>query len=280
MINGILLAISYYFQNNRMFWTAVLKIKNKKLIPSEVPGTLHLMTYSKSQIKNSEYRAINENLTVQIAKQIFKIPVTDNGLVFFKSGECALIVNNRKYENFKELILLADKIKSMQLDEYDEHEMSYQKIADLLKRIIGAYKVEIEKLFKAAIFNFLFSNNETDINNFYLHKNIEYGDYLSAPCRSLFNSSLHTNTETKNTIPLFTENKSAGFFKKKNSYTLDDISELGLRIGINSTRIIKILELMLSNSERVKEMIKRSLLSVELKETYFNGYYEKLSLIK
>ena len=45
-----------------------------------------------SDFRNRLYSAANENLTMQIAAQVFDIETAENGLCFFQGGEAAYIV--------------------------------------------------------------------------------------------------------------------------------------------------------------------------------------------
>ncbi len=60
--------------------------KNKlRLTTSGEPGQ-YILKPIPYDVKYPEYVPANEHLTMQIAKQVYKIPVAENALIFFKDG--------------------------------------------------------------------------------------------------------------------------------------------------------------------------------------------------
>ena len=59
-----------------------------------------------------------------------------------------------------------------------KYDFSYEEMAELLKRYVNAYSIEVEKYFNIIFFNYLFSNGDSHLKNFSLFRNEKYGDYL------------------------------------------------------------------------------------------------------
>jgi serine/threonine-protein kinase HipA len=56
-----------------------------------VNGVSYILKPIPYDVKYSEYVPANEHLTMQIAKQVYKIPVAENALIFFKDGPPAYL---------------------------------------------------------------------------------------------------------------------------------------------------------------------------------------------
>ena len=141
----------------------------------------------------------NEHLTMQIAKQVFKINVAENGLVFFADNEAAYITkrfdfdaegNKIKQEDFSSL---AQKTASTHGKDF-KYTGSYEDVAALLKRNVSAWQVEMSKLFTIIVFNYLFANGDAHLKNFSLQQSAD-GDYLLSPAYDLMNTSIHVQDE-------------------------------------------------------------------------------------
>ncbi len=111
--------------------------------------------------KNSEFAPANEHLTMQIAKQIFKIETAENALIFFKDGSPAYITKRFDYDANGEKLAVEDFASLLQKSpatdgEQYKYEGSYLELFDALKKYVPAWKVETPKLFTLIIFNYLF----------------------------------------------------------------------------------------------------------------------------
>ena len=110
-----------------------------------------------SDFRNRLYGAANENLTMQIAAQVFGIETAENGLCFFQGGEAAYIVKRfdvkpdgtkRRKEDFASLAGLTAQ-NGGQNYKYDV--LTYEECGDLIRRYLPAWRVEMLKFFDLVV---------------------------------------------------------------------------------------------------------------------------------
>ncbi|NOR45483.1 MAG: type II toxin-antitoxin system HipA family toxin [Candidatus Delongbacteria bacterium] len=227
----------------------------------------------------------NEHLTMQIAKQVYKIPTAENAIIFFKDGTPAYITKrfDVKDNNLKlgkeDFASLAGKTSVNAGDNY-KYDYSYEEIGYLIQKYVPAWRVEIEKFFVIVIFNFLFSNGDAHLKNFALLENSS-GDYLLSPFYDLLNTKLHVNdSDFALTKGLFTDNFKSDKYKTSAHPTLSDFIEFGKRIGVNEKRINKLIAPFIEKHKLIETLIERSFLNSKSKKTYKLNYSTKLNYLK
>jgi len=262
-----------------------LKLDNNKLVLTEKDGEYILKPIPGGVFKSLDQVPYNEHLTMQIARQIYKIDTALNAIVFFSGDEPAYIV--KRFDKMKDgkktlqedFAQIAGRTEETNGQNY-KYDFSYEEIAELMKKHIKPYQIEIEKYFRVIIFNYLFSNGDAHLKNFSLYRNEEYGDYLLTKFYDLLNTSIHVPDESDLALNLFKDNFETDAYKAGSKYTKPDFDEFAKRIGINQNRFIKIYDEMLDKSEQVKEMVDASFLRSDLKEVYFESYSNKLERLR
>lgn len=227
----------------------------------------------------------NEHLTMQIARQVFKIPTAENAIIFFKDGTPAYITKrfDVKDNNLKlgkeDFASLAGKT-SVNAGENYKYDYSYEEIGYLIQKYVPAWRVEIEKFFVIVIFNFLFSNGDAHLKNFALLENSS-GDYLLSPFYDLLNTKLHVNdTDFALTKGLFVGELKSNKYQRSGHPTLSDFIEFGNKIGVNEKRIDKLIAPFIEKHELIEILIDRSFLDSKSKRTYKLNYFTKLNYLK
>ena len=92
----------------------------------------------------------NEHLTMQIARQVYQINTAENALIFFKDEKPAYITKrfDVKKEGGKwgqeDFASLAGKTSENAGFNF-KYEYSYEEMAELMKKYVSAYPIEIEK---------------------------------------------------------------------------------------------------------------------------------------
>jgi serine/threonine-protein kinase HipA len=261
-----------------------LKIENKELIPGERGEYILKPVPSSDQIQNVKHAPSNEHVTMQIAGQAFGINTAVNGIIFFNNGEAAYFTkrfdmhesgNRLLQEDFAQIAGRTEEING----ESYKYNYSCEEIAELMKKYLNAYHIEIEKFFKIIVFNFLFSNNDFHLKNLSLYRNEEYGDYLLAPAYDLSNTLIHSPDKTNFALNLFKED-SVNAVNGGKKYSQKDFIEFSQRIGIKEKRFNAIFTGMLSKSAQVKNLVSRSFLSEELKSVYLDNYIDKYEVLR
>lgn len=228
--------------------------------------------------KNSEFAPANEHLTMQIAKQIFKIETAENALVFFEDGSPAYLTKRFDYdENGNKLAVedfasLLGKSPATDGEQY-KYEGNYLEIFEALKKYIPAWKVEAPKLFTLIVFNYLFANGDAHLKNFSLIET-QQGDFKLSPAYDLLNTKIHIeDSDFALKEGILPKSISSGKI-------IDQLMVLGEKAGMTEKSIIKVLQNLTSKEDQVVDLIGRSFLSEKLKRNYLQSYQRRLKKIK
>lgn len=224
----------------------------------------------------------NEHLTMQIAKQVYKMNVAENGLVFFANGETAYITrrfdfdvkgNKIKQEDFSSL---AQKTAITHGKNF-KYTGSYENVANLLKTNVPAWQVEMSKLFTLIVFNYLFANGDAHLKNFSLQQSAN-GDYLLSPVYDLMNTSIHVQDEDFALQDgLMPQSQHSEIYRLTGHPCKNDFITFGKRIGVLPKKLYAIIEMFSQENPLVYELIDRSFLNDKTKHMYKRSYQERLS---
>lgn len=234
-------------------------------------------------LKRVDQVPANEHLTMQIARQVYRLKTAENALIFFQNGEPAYltkrfdVLKNGHKLGIEDFATLAGKTKETDGDEF-KYNYSYEGIADLIKRYVSAAPIALENFYKLLLFNFLFSNGDAHLKNFSLLE-INDSDYQLSPAYDLTNSRIHVkDPELALTDGLFKDDFTTESYKANAFYAYDDFYTFGLKIGILKTRVLKILD-HFTAEQPVGPLIQRSFLHEEAKGLYFLSYKTRLKTL-
>ena len=233
-------------------------------------------------IINHDYCAANENLTMQIASQIYGIETAANGLCFFRDGQLAYITrrfdvhSEGKYaqEDFASLMGLTNANGG---SDFKYCNGSYEECAYIIRKYVKTASIDILRFFKIVLFNFITLNDDAHLKNFSLVS--DGREYHLSPAYDLVNTSLQI-LEPR----IFALDKE--LFKDKMNLTdtrqvsADDFIELGKRIGLPERLVIQEIKRFTTPNHKADAMIQRSFLSDELKRSYKSGYHYRQTMIR
>ncbi len=228
--------------------------------------------------KNSEFAPANEHLTMQIAKQIFKIETAENALVFFEDGSPAYLTKRFDYNENGEKLAVEDfasllgKSPATNGEQY-KYEGNYLELFDALKKYVPAWKVEAPKLFALIVFNYLFSNGDAHLKNFSLIET-QQGDFKLSPTYDLLNTKIHIeDTDFALKDGLLPKSISKG-------KVIDQLMVLGENAEMTEKSIIKVFQNLTAKEDQVVDLIEKSYLSEKLKRNYLQSYQLRLKKVK
>lgn len=228
-------------------------------------------------LKKLDQVPANEHLTMQIAKQVFKLNVAENVLVFFKDGVPAYLTKRFDIKpdgtkwGIEDFASLAGKTKDSDGENF-KYKYSYEEAGYLIKENVAAWKVEIEKYFSLIVFNYLFSNGDAHLKNFSLLESSK-GDYLLSPAYDLLNTKLHvSDTDFALDKGLFMDDYKSNNYRKNGHPGKKDFLEFGKRIGVKESRINKLLFPFLEKQKMVEILTQRSFLSKPSRKAYLIRY--------
>lgn len=226
----------------------------------------------------------NEHLTMQIARQVFKIKTADNGLVFFRNGEMAYITKRFDYDadgnkiKQEDFASLAHKTAMTHGKDF-KYSGSYEDAAALLKTYVSAWQVEMSRYFTLVLFNYLFSNGDAHLKNFSLQQT-PAGDYLLSPAYDLLNTSLHVQDEDFALREgLFPPSEYSRTYLRTGHPCEEDFFTFGRRIGVLPKKLDQIVSQFQTEYPAVHQLIDRSYLSDKAKRMYHRSYLQKLDRI-
>lgn len=234
------------------------------------------------QIINHEYCAANENLTMQMASQVYGIETAKNGLCFFSDGQMAYITRRfdvcpgGKYaqEDFASLMGLT---KANGGSDFKYNNGSYEECAEIIRRYVKAAPVEIMRFFRVILFNFITLNDDGHLKNFSLLSDGK--EYHLSPAYDLVNTSLHLYEPR-----IFALEK--GLFKEgmrlsdTRQVSAKDFMELGRRIGLPEKLVIQEIARFAKPNDKADALIERSFLSDDLKSSYKSSYHFRQFMIR
>ncbi len=224
----------------------------------------------------------NEHLTMQIAKQVYKINVAENGLVFFANGEMAYITKRFDFDaggkkiKQEDFSSLAQKTSLTHGKDF-KYNGSYEDIAALIRTNVSAWQVEMSKFFILIVFNYLFANGDAHLKNFSLQQSAD-GDYLLSPAYDLMNTSIHVRDEDfalqGGLIPL---SEHSEIYRNSGHPCKEDFITFANRINVLPKKRDSIIEMFSTEFPRIDELISCSFLDKRTKRMYKQSYQERLS---
>jgi len=227
----------------------------------------------------------NEHLTMQIARQVFNIKTAENAMIFFRDGTPSYITRRFDFRDDgmkwgkEDFASLAGKSSDNTGPDF-KYDSSYEELGILIQKFVPAWKIEIEKYFALVLFNYLFSNGDAHLKNFALLEN-GAGDYLLTPSYDLVNTRIHVDdADFALSGGLFSDGYRSANFQKRGHACFDDFMELGKRIGINDSRILKISVPFLEKQPLVETLTQNSFLNVKCKRAYLLHYNTRFNRLK
>jgi len=232
---------------------SVLLVKNKLRLIKETEQGGYILKPIPNVGKNLDQLPANEHLTMQIARQVFKIETAENAFIFFKNGKPAYLTKRFDVsENGSKLAVedfasLAGRTPQTHGENY-KYIGNYLELFKLMKTYLPAYKLE-------AI--------ETQL-----------GDFRLSPAYDLLNTKIHIEDED---------------FALEDKQLPKNISIGNLWIQFNlladkaemsHMQKNKVFENLLSNSAKVERLIEASFLKDKLKRNYLQAYQTRLKKLK
>ena len=252
-----------------------LRIVSKELEPTDNNGTYILKPSTNMQFRLFADMPANEHITMQIAKQIFKLNVAESALLQFTTGEYTYLTKRFDIRNDGSKILQEDLAQTAGLSSdangsnFKYERLSYEEIAYILKQHVSASPIAVEQFFKVLLFNYLVCNGDAHIKNFSIYSPHQDGVYELTPAYDLINTSLHAD-DFRTALDLFKdeENYNGKFFKDNGFYGASDFLEFARRIGIVEKRAQKFILDITAHIPEMDEMLDKSFLSDEAKVLY------------
>ena len=223
-------------------------------------------------LSDRKFVPVNENLTMQIASQVYGIITAANGLCFTENGQRVYIT--RRFDvlpdgsrlAMEDFAAVVGRNEQEDGDNY-KYEGCFEDIAVAIKNNVSAWMVDIERFFELVVFNYIYANGDDHLKNFSLI--LQGEDYRLAPAYDLLNTSLHLNGDDFGLNGGLSPDivKSDVYLKTGHPCRLD-FERFAERIGIVGIRSKRILDKYVSLPEKAIDLINKSLLTEKLKRKY------------
>ena len=228
--------------------------------------------------ENRDFSPANENLTMQIASQIYGIQTAENALCFTRNGEQVYVTkrydvgNDGRKIHQEDLASLAGISRNTHGENFKYNALDYVDLAGLIRRYLPAWRIELVRFFDLMLFNFVFANGDAHIKNFSVIQTSQ-GDYRLSPAYDLINTLLHIPSGE-----IFALRK--GLFKGWNremGVSGADFMEFGRRIGIDAGIARTEIDRFCADYSGIDRLIQNSFLSDELKDDYRQIYRTRIN---
>ncbi|WP_456087729.1 type II toxin-antitoxin system HipA family toxin [Parabacteroides sp.] len=267
-------------------YSAVIKDARITLTPQGMQGTYIIKPApTDRRIRNRKQLPANESLTMQIARQVYKISTAENGMFFFSDGEPAYLTKRfdvlptGKKLAQEDFASLTGKNETTHGADY-KYTGTYEDIANKIKQYVKAWQIETARFFVLVLFNYLFSNDDAHLKNFSLQQT-EDGDYILTPAYDLLNTSLHINEgDFALQGGLSEQIERSDVYEQKGHPCQTDFIRFGRQIGLPQNIIDKAIKPFLEEQAKVKELIANSFLDEKLKRMYWSSYTERLNRLR
>ncbi|RZK15163.1 MAG: type II toxin-antitoxin system HipA family toxin [Hymenobacter sp.] len=224
-------------------------------------------------LKHVEQVPANEHFTMQLARQVFGLPVAACGLLHFADGLPAAYLTRRfdvlptgerlLQEDFAQL---TERSRATHGDNF-KYAGSHEEIAALIRRYVRAAPPALDIFFRLTLFNYLVSNGDAHLKNFSLYR-LPGGDYTLTPAYDLLNTSLHVDDGNGLALDLFADDHETPSFAANGYLAYDDFLELGRRIGLPPSRVRRVLADVAGHEAATATLLGRSFLSAEMQARY------------
>lgn len=260
---------------------AYLALRSKQLIVASWAKSQYILKpvpYNGYRFKDDI--PANEHLTMQLAKQVFNLPVAENALMQLED-KYAYLTKRFNVSAQKQLINQEDFTQIAQLSEENagenyKYSISYERMADLIKDYSQQAEIDLELFFKILLFNAVVKNGDAHARNFSLYD--KQGYFQLAPFYDLLNTHLHNKSDNTFACRLF----EADDEKKKRTFDSANhkvFIRFGEKIGLNQSFIQNSFDEIAEKSNLLKDFIDQSFLSEQAKIVYKKDIRQSLHTI-
>lgn len=223
----------------------------------------------------------NENLTMQIASQVYGIRTAENGLCFTPEGEVVYITKRFDILPDGTKLPMEDFASVLGHNEQEDgkhfkYSGCYEDIADAIRKNVSAWRVDMERFFDLVVFNYIYANGDDHLKNFSLI--LQGEDYRLSPAYDLLNTSVHVNGDDLGLDGGLSPNiERSDVYQKTGHPCRLDFERFGARIGLLETRVTRILDRYMQLPKASMELVGRSFLGDKAKRHYLRMVNERIS---
>lgn len=233
------------------------------------------------QLAYPEAVPANEHLTMQMAVQVFGMPVAPNALVYFSDGGPAYLTRRfdigpdggkLQQEDFAQI---SGRTPDTDGTDY-KYAGSYEEAGKLIQRYVAAAIPAVELFFRHVVFNYVVSNGDAHLKNFSLLR-VGHGEYRLSPAYDLLSTVIHSPGESDTALPLYQDDHLSPFYGKHGFHGGGDFLELARRLSILPQRAERILRRFAENRDRMVRLVTDSFLPETIRDIYLRNLDDRLA---
>ncbi len=252
-----------------------------RLILTVRGGQYILKPVPSSRFRNIIGLPANEHFTMQLARQVFKLPTAACAVMRFADGSPAYLTRRFDVQTDGSRLAQEDfaqvggRTEQEHGDDY-KYDFSHEQMAQLMRQHLPSnYVAELTLLFRLLLFNYLVSNGDAHLKNFSLHRRPDTGEYRLTPAYDLLNTALHVNDGNGMALELFADEFETPSFTANAFLAFDDFLAFGIRIGLPPSRVRRLLADAAGHENRIDKLLSRSFLSPEMQTQYAAGLADR-----
>jgi serine/threonine-protein kinase HipA len=207
--------------------------------------------------------AANEHLTMQLAKQVFRLPTAECAFMYLEDQQSVYVTKFFARETARDFAVLLNI--TGQGNENYKYDSSYEAMAACITMYSQQVNTDLLNFYKVLIFNILVRNGDAHIRNFSMY--YEGNIFCLTPFYDLLCTSLHLNNDDKLACYLYKTDKRKTNF---DAISHKKLVNFGKDIGIAETVILETLTSISQQKPKITEMIQVSFLSENAKNRYQN----------
>lgn len=214
----------------------------------------------------------NENLTMQIASQVYGIQTAANGLCFTRDGQTVYltrrfdILPNGEKAQMEDFATLVGRNEQTDGTTF-KYQGCYEDIAKAIRQNVAAWLVDMERFLDLVVFNYIFANGDDHLKNFSLIR--QGADYRLAPAYDLLNTSLHVEGDDFGLDGGLSPNlERSDVYDRTGHPCRTDFERFGRLIGLPPRRLARILDKYMTIPDLVRTLATHGFLTEKMQRKY------------
>ena len=251
-----------------------LRQEKNNLILTDTSGTHILKPIPSERLDRVTDLPANEHVSMQIAKQVFRVRTADCGMIFFDDGSPAYLTRRFDYKpdgsgkyHLEDFATLMGKTPEREGDNF-KNNASYLDIANLIREYAAAAPVVLLDFFRLLVVNYFIANGDAHLKNFSLMETTQ-GDFVLSPAYDLLCTALHLDdSHLALDNGLYDGDYNEKTYYDVGMYTGTSFVVFAEKAGILPMLARQVVDEVVRDTPKAIELVQRSFLSEEGKDKY------------
>jgi serine/threonine-protein kinase HipA len=253
-----------------------LLLEKNRLTLTDTGGTHILKPVPVERLERVTDLPANEHVSMQIAKQVFKVRTAECGMIFFDDGSPAYLTRRFDYKpaglgsgkyQLEDFATLMGRTPEREGNDF-KYNASYLDVARFIRQYAAAAPVVLVEFFKILVVNYLIANGDAHLKNFSLMETTQ-GDFVLAPAYDLLCTRLHIDDSLLALHGgLYDGDYNERTFYDTGMYTGASFLVFAEKAGVSAAIAERVVDEVVRGVDAALGLIGRSFLSEEAKTRY------------